>query len=67
MWMSILTVVIVSILEDLSLKSYRAFGKLPESVRKRDFCTIWISAAVILIPLLLGAFGVPLPGLVWVK
>ena len=28
---------------------------------------LWLSSALILIPLLLGALGVPLPGLLWTK
>ncbi len=67
MWMNILSVVITSILEYFTLKTYRTFGALPERVKKYNFRVMWISAAVILIPLLLGAFGVPLPGLLWVK
>ncbi|MFR1517754.1 MAG: hypothetical protein ACLSVG_03110 [Clostridia bacterium] len=67
MWLTILAVAITSILEYFTLKSYRTFNTLPEKVKKYNYRAMWISAAVILIPLLLGAFGVPLPGLLWKK
>lgn len=49
------------------LKTYRSFNQLPENVKKYNYGAMWISAAVIIVVLLIGAFGVPLPGLLWVK
>ncbi len=65
--MSILAVAVTGILEFFTLKTYRAFNALPEHVKKYNYRVLWISVAVILVPLLLGAFGVSLPGLLWIR
>lgn len=67
MWLSILAAAGVAVLEYFTLQTYRSFRRLPAAAKAYHFRVLWLSSALILIPLLLGALGVPLPGLLWTK
>lgn len=59
MWLTVLTILIVSVYEYFALKMYRIYKELPAQVKKRDTKLLLYSSALILAVVILVLLCIP--------